>query len=101
MHGGKFSAKIRGSVSFGLPSAMARLALAVVLILCKNSGQTPLKAALRKTKVCGFNIATGSSFLIFCVSVSASIAKISSMHCTYIVQLSRYRYYRRLQAQHF
>ncbi|GFS05946.1 NEDD8-activating enzyme E1 regulatory subunit [Elysia marginata] len=60
-----------------------RLAPAVVLILCKNGGQTPLETAVRKTKIRDFNIATGSSFLLFCVFISASVAKISSMHRTY------------------
>ncbi|GFS08019.1 hypothetical protein ElyMa_004746200 [Elysia marginata] len=78
------SAKIRGSVSYELRPATARLATAVVLILCKNRGQTPLKTAVRKTKVRGFDIATGSSFLLFCV---ASVAKISVMHRAY-TQLS-------------
>ncbi|GFR79570.1 serine/threonine-protein kinase ULK3 [Elysia marginata] len=77
------SAKIRGSVSYGIGPSMVRLAPAVVMILCKNRGQTPLETAVRKSKVHGFNIATGSSFLLFCVSISASVAKINSMHPTY------------------
>ncbi|GFS05718.1 hypothetical protein ElyMa_002945000, partial [Elysia marginata] len=64
------------AVSLGLGPAL-------VLILCKNRGQTPLKTAVRKSKVRGFNIATGSSLLLFYVSISASVAKISSMHGTY------------------
>ncbi|GFS16865.1 hypothetical protein ElyMa_001483300 [Elysia marginata] len=77
------SAKIRGSVSYELGPSTARLATAVVLILCKNRGQTLLKTAVRKSKVLGFDIATGSSFLLSCVSISASVAKISLMHRAY------------------
>ncbi|GFR84467.1 cirhin-like [Elysia marginata] len=44
------SAKIHRSVSYGLGPATARLAPVVVLILCKNRDQTPLKMAVRKSK---------------------------------------------------
>ncbi|GFS25454.1 hypothetical protein ElyMa_001688200 [Elysia marginata] len=74
--------RIRG-ISFELGSASARLAPAVVLILCKNRGQTPLETAVRKTMVRGLNIATGSFSLLFCVSILASIGKIGSMHRIY------------------
>ncbi|GFR96816.1 rhotekin [Elysia marginata] len=77
------SMEICGSIRFGLVFASAQIAPRVVLNLCKNCNQTLLKTAVRKTEARGFNIATGSFSLLFCVSISASIGKISSMHRAY------------------
>ncbi|GFR84577.1 transmembrane and coiled-coil domain-containing protein 4 [Elysia marginata] len=53
--------EIRGRVSVGLGSVLARLALAVVLIVCKYRNQTPLHTAVRKTKLCGFNMSSSQT----------------------------------------